>query len=133
MSFLGKEYHFVSQENVDGFLKFVGVPEDKIEEMSKFAPEIKFVKDGDSYTVHSRGASGPTVTTFKSGVEFDDAIGPEKRPVKTTYVVDGNTVTQTINDGKRTGVFKREYNGDDLLLTMTLSGWDGVAKRHYKA
>ena len=29
--------------------------------------------------------------------------------------------------------FKREYNGDDLVVTVTLDKWDGAAKRYYKA
>ena len=40
--------------------------------------------------------------------------------VKTTYVVDGNTVTQKVTAISRpelgTATFKREYNGDELVV-----------------
>ncbi|KAJ0173161.1 hypothetical protein K1T71_011337 [Dendrolimus kikuchii] len=53
---------------------------------------------------------------------------------KTTVIVDGNTVTQVSKfpDGKIL-TFKGEYSGDDLVITLTNSKWDGVAKRYYKA
>ncbi|XP_075983678.1 fatty acid-binding protein 2-like [Anticarsia gemmatalis] len=133
MAFLGKEYSCVKQENVEAFFKFIGVPEDKLAAYCDFAPSGKLVKDGDSYTFTSQYPSGPKVVTFQSGVEFEDSIGIEKVPIKSTYVVDGNTVTQTIKSTKGTTIFKREFSGDDMVLTMTNNDWDGVAKRYYKA
>ncbi|XP_075983957.1 fatty acid-binding protein 2-like [Anticarsia gemmatalis] len=134
MSFLGKEYRFVKQDNFDGFLKFVGVPDDKLPQISAFAPPMKFEKSGDSYTYTSKNPDGsPSVTTFKSGVEFDDTIGPEKMPMKNTFIVDGNTVTQKMKSEKGNAVITRDYSGDEVVLTIKVEGWDGVAKRMYKA
>ncbi|XP_026728033.1 fatty acid-binding protein 2-like [Trichoplusia ni] len=133
MSFLGKTYTFVSHENFDGFLKAVGVPEDKIPIFLKSKPSQRLEKNGDSYTYYTNSESGPKETTFKSGVEFDDTIGVDNTPIKSKYVVEGNKVTQTIVTDKGTASFVREYNGDDLNVTITSSLWDGVAKRVYKA
>ncbi|CAH0696583.1 unnamed protein product [Spodoptera exigua] len=133
MAFLGKTYKFVGQENFDAFLKVVGVPDEKIPDVLKFAPDFKLTKDGDTYTYASVRSSGPTEVKFKSGVEFDDVIGEDKTPVKSTYTVDGNTVTQVIKSEKGSATFKREFNGDDLVLTMKIEKWDGEAKRFYKA
>uniref|UniRef100_A0A2H1VZX6 SFRICE_004606 n=1 Tax=Spodoptera frugiperda TaxID=7108 RepID=A0A2H1VZX6_SPOFR len=134
MSFLNKNYKFVSQENFDGFLKAVGVPEDRIEKLMKFAPDQKLTKDGDTYTYYTVTSEGPQEIKFKSGVEIDELLGSSKVPVKSTYVVEGNTMTQTVKSAEKgVGVFKREYNGDDLIVTLTLDKWDGVAKRFYKA
>uniref|UniRef100_A0A2A4IYF3 Uncharacterized protein n=1 Tax=Heliothis virescens TaxID=7102 RepID=A0A2A4IYF3_HELVI len=133
MSFLGKTYTFVKQENMDGFLKSIGLPEDKIEPVLKFTPDQKIIKEGDTYKYQTQGRDGPREVVFKSGVEFDDLIGPEKFPAKTTYVVDGNKVTQTIKSAMGVGTFTREFVGDDLIITMARDGWDGVAKRYYKA
>ncbi|KAJ8712731.1 hypothetical protein PYW08_008035 [Mythimna loreyi] len=135
MSFLGRTYKFVKQENFDGFLLFAGAPPDRIEQILKFSPDHRLVKDGDTYTNIIEYPDGPKVTKFKSGEELDDVIGPEKFPIKTTYTVDGDTVIQTIlakpEQGKAT--FKREYSGDDLVVTITMDKWDGVSKRYYKA
>ncbi|PZC73092.1 hypothetical protein B5X24_HaOG210109 [Helicoverpa armigera] len=133
MSFLNKTYTFVKQENLDAFLKSVGFPDDKIEKALKFTPEQKVTKDGDTYTLHTQGLEGPKETKFKSGVEFDDVIGFDKTPAKVTIVVDGNTITQTFKTDKGNGSFKREYVGDQLIISVTRQGWEGVAKRYYKA
>ncbi|XP_075984148.1 uncharacterized protein LOC142981893 [Anticarsia gemmatalis] len=133
MSFLGKEYHFVKQENFEDFLRFIRVPEDKFAAILSFTPASKFVKDGDTYTYHTKHPDGPKAVSFKSGVQFDDVIGPQKMAIKNTYVVDGDTVTQTMVSEKGKGVFKREYSGDEMVLTITAEGWDGAAKRYYKA
>ncbi|KAJ8712732.1 hypothetical protein PYW08_008036 [Mythimna loreyi] len=133
MSFLGKNYTFVKQENFDGFLRSAGVAEEKIEATAKFAPDQKLVKDGDTYTYITATPEGPSERKFKSGEEFDDVIGSDKTPIKSTYVVDGNTVTQTIVSPAGTATFKREYSGDELVVTITSDKWDGVAKRFYKA
>ncbi|KAF9787663.1 hypothetical protein SFRURICE_017374 [Spodoptera frugiperda] len=133
MAFLGKTYKFVSQENFDAFLKVVGVPDEKIPAILKFAPDFKLSKDGDTYIYSTVRSSGPTEVKFQSGVEFDDVIGEDKTPVKSTYTVDGNTVTQVIKSDRGSASFKREFNGDDLLLTITVDKWDGQAKRFYKA
>ncbi|CAH1640975.1 unnamed protein product [Spodoptera littoralis] len=134
MSFLNKNYKFVSQENFEGFLKAVGVAEDRFEQLMKFAPDQKLTKDGDTYTYYNVTPEGPQEVKFKSGVEIDELIGSTKMPVKSTYVVEGDTMTQTVKSVERgVAVFKREYNGDDLIVTITLDKWDGVAKRFYKA
>ncbi|PZC73093.1 fatty acid-binding protein 2 [Helicoverpa armigera] len=133
MAFLNKNYSFVKQENFDGFLKAVGIPDDKIAKLVNFAPDQKIVQDGDSYVIHTAGPEGPKQVKFKSGVEFDDVIGIEKTPIKTTYTLDGNTLTQKITADKGSAVFKREFVGDELIVTITTDKWDGVAKRWYKS
>ena len=55
MSYLNKNYKFVKQENFDGFLRAVGLPEEKIAQVVKFAPDQKLVQDGDSYTYITNG------------------------------------------------------------------------------
>ncbi|CAH1640971.1 unnamed protein product [Spodoptera littoralis] len=95
MSYINKNFKFVKQENFDGFLRAVGLPEEKIAQIVKFAPDQKLIK--------------------------------------TTYTVDGNVVTQNITAPQGTAVFKREYNGDELVVVITGDKFDGVAKRYYKA
>ncbi|XP_022831663.1 fatty acid-binding protein 1-like [Spodoptera litura] len=133
MSYINKNFKFVKQENFDGFLRAVGLPEEKIAQIVKFAPDQKLVQDGDSYTYITNGPDGVKEIKFKSGVEFEDVIGADKIPIKTTYTVDGNVVTQNITAPQGTAVFKREYNGDELVVVITGDKFDGVAKRYYKA
>ena len=43
--------------------------------------------------------------------------------IKTTYTIDGNTITQTVRSVNKpergTATFKREYNGDELVVVST--------------
>ena len=58
-----------------------GVPQERVDQLIKFGPPQKLVKDGDSYTYITVTPEGPQETKFKSGVEFDDVIGTQKTPV----------------------------------------------------
>ncbi|CAH0595093.1 unnamed protein product [Chrysodeixis includens] len=133
MSYFGKTYNHVRHENFDTFLKEVGLPEDKVKEILETKPSVKIVKNGDSYTSTVITKAGAKDTTFKSGVEFDDTIGADKTPIKSTYIVDGNTVTQKIRGESGDGSFVREYNGDELVVTISSPKFKGVAKQFFKA
>ncbi|XP_026727985.1 fatty acid-binding protein 1-like [Trichoplusia ni] len=132
MAFLGKEYKFVSQENFEEFVNSLGLPADQAQGYLNFKPSQKYEKDGDSYVYTSVTPSGQTQVKFQSGIAFDETNAGRK--CKTAYTVDGNTVTQvqTYEDGT-TFTFTRQFNGDDLTVTITSSKWDGVARRFYKA
>ncbi|CAH1640976.1 unnamed protein product [Spodoptera littoralis] len=85
MSFFGKTYKFVKQENFDGFLKSAGMPEERVAKILEGKPEQKLTKDGDTYTLLTVSPVGTNEVKFKSGVEFDDVLGPEKKPVNQKY------------------------------------------------
>nr|P31417.3 RecName: Full=Fatty acid-binding protein 2; Short=FABP 2 [Manduca sexta]AAA29314.1 fatty acid binding protein 2 [Manduca sexta] len=132
MSYLGKVYSLVKQENFDGFLKSAGLSDDKIQALVSDKPTQKMEANGDSYSITSTGIGGERTVSFKSGVEFDDVIGAGES-VKSMYTVDGNVVTHVVKGDAGVATFKKEYNGDDLVVTITSSNWDGVARRYYKA
>ncbi|CAB3245680.1 unnamed protein product [Arctia plantaginis] len=131
MSFLGKEYKVYKKENCDDLLKYLGVPEDQLEAVNSFNPTEKFEKNGDTYVYYTQEVKGPVEVKFKSGEEFDYVLMDE--PTRTTIVVDGNTVTQTTKSAKNVTVYKREFNGDELVGTFSAEGFDGAYKFHYKA
>ncbi|XP_075983646.1 fatty acid-binding protein 1-like [Anticarsia gemmatalis] len=132
MSFFGKEYKYESEENFGDFLKAVGLPDEEIAKFLQFKPVSKIEQDGDEYVYTTVSPAGTKVTKFKSGVEFEDVI-KEGFPIKTTYTVDGNKVTQEINTEKGNATFVREFSDDALVVTITADKWDGTAKRFYKA
>ncbi|KAJ0173163.1 hypothetical protein K1T71_011339 [Dendrolimus kikuchii] len=133
MAFIGKEYKFDRQENFDGFLRAVGLPEEQVAKFIQFKPSSTLVKDGDKYKYITKTEEHTRESTFQPGVEFDDTVGDSKTPIKSKYTIDGNTVIQNIKADNKSAIFKREYNGDELVVTITASEWDGVARRYYKA
>ncbi|KAG6449094.1 hypothetical protein O3G_MSEX005873 [Manduca sexta] len=130
MAYLGKVYKFDREENFDGFLK--SLSEEQVQKYLQYKPSSQLVKEGDKYKYISVSSDGTKETVFESGVETDDVV-QGGLPIKTTYTVDGNTVTQVVNSAQGSATFKREYNGDELKVTITSSEWDGVAYRYYKA
>uniref|UniRef100_A0A1E1WE07 Cytosolic fatty-acid binding proteins domain-containing protein n=1 Tax=Pectinophora gossypiella TaxID=13191 RepID=A0A1E1WE07_PECGO len=135
MSYLGKEYHLESQENFEAFLDTFGpdAPEAFKKAMLNQKAFLKLVKNGDSYTLYTNSVDNTTKElTFKSGVEFDEQL--RGNACKTTITVDGNVVTQVQKfDNGVVMTIKREFTDNQLVATITMSQWDGVAKRIYKA
>ncbi|XP_013184011.2 fatty acid-binding protein 1-like [Amyelois transitella] len=131
MAFLGKEYVFEKDENFENFLRAVGVKEEDVAKYAQYRPSTKLEKNGDTYTYTFAAPGRTRAVQFKSGVELDEELR-EGSTVKSTYTVDGNVVTQVVKRDGKTATFKREYNGDKLIVTATAGHWDGVAKRYYK-
>ncbi|XP_046964396.1 fatty acid-binding protein 2-like [Vanessa cardui] len=132
MAYVGKTYKFQKHENFSEFLTHVGVPADKADFLLSAKPSQKLEKDGDNYTLTTIDASTKELK-FKDGVEFEETITPEIK-AKTTFTVSGDVVTQVqkFEDG-RSITLKRVYSGDQLVVEITVTGWDNVARRYYSA
>ncbi|CAH2094008.1 unnamed protein product [Euphydryas editha] len=134
MAYLGKSYKFVKSENMDKLLEHFDVPADKIQALVNTKPTQKLEKSGDGYVLTT--IESPTLTKelkFKEGVEFDEKI-TDDIVAKTTFSIAGDVVTQVqkFGDG-RVVTIKRKYNGDELVVDITVSTWDGLAHRYYSA
>ncbi|KAM3964021.1 fatty acid-binding protein 1-like [Aphomia sociella] len=133
MSFLGKNYKCVREENFEAFIKVLGLPEEFTSKLIQYKPEQKYEKDGDSYKHTVTTPNKVKVITFKSGESYNDKLR-NIIPVKITYTVDGETVTQIIQDDDgRSSTFKMEYTGDTMKVTITGTFFDGTAYRYYSA
>ncbi|KPJ20600.1 Fatty acid-binding protein 2 [Papilio xuthus] len=108
------------------------LPEEKAKSLLEYKPSQKIEKNGDEYTFTVYTKNGDKVFKAKSGVEFADTF--RDLPVKITFNVDGNKVTQIIKfDIGFTLTIKKEYSHDTLNEEISHSLWDGVAKKVYKA
>ncbi|XP_059051823.1 fatty acid-binding protein 1-like [Achroia grisella] len=133
MSFLGKTYTAGSEENIEAFVKVLGLPAEMTTKLAQYKPDQRFDKEGDTYKHTVITPSKNKVISFKSGVPYEDKLR-NLIPVKITYTVDGDTVTQVIQDDEgRSGTFKLDFAGDKMTATVTASFWDGTAVRHYTA
>ncbi|KAL0818369.1 hypothetical protein ABMA28_008846 [Loxostege sticticalis] len=132
MAYLGKEFKVVKEENYDEFIKSLQLPEEDTAKYIAYKPTTKLEKDGDTYKSTATTPAGAKVTTFKSGVEFEEEVRPGLT-IKSKYTVDGDTITQEITRDGKTATFKREYKDNELTVTITANFWDGKAVRYYKA
>ncbi|XP_062529053.1 fatty acid-binding protein 1 isoform X2 [Bombyx mori] len=119
MSFLGKKYILDREENFDGFLKFISLPEDQIQKHFQFKPTTTLIKEGDKYKIITVHNDDTKETVFESGVPFDETIDGGLK-LKTTYTVDGNTVTQVIEHPNGNTTFKREYSDTELKVVSII-------------
>ncbi|XP_028174503.1 fatty acid-binding protein 1-like [Ostrinia furnacalis] len=117
MAYFGKEFKLVSEENFVDFIKALELPEELAAKFSSYKPTTKIEKDGDSYKFTNTTPEGTKVTTFKSGVEFEDEVRPGVK-VNSKYTVDGDTVIQDITQGTKIAKFKREYTADALTTVI---------------
>ncbi|CAG5022784.1 unnamed protein product [Parnassius apollo] len=114
------------------FVSFLDIPADQIAAFARFKPEQKLEKNGDSYTLTTIMPDQTKVLTFKNGVEFDEEV-TAGRIAKTTFTFDGNTLTQVQKHTDGNVITqKREYFDDKLIVTLTRTNWDGIARRYYK-
>ncbi|XP_063896742.1 fatty acid-binding protein 1 [Helicoverpa armigera] len=132
MAFFGKEYKFEKQENFEDFVNALGLTPEQTQGYLTYTPTLKFTQDGDSYTVTTITPKTKSEVTFKSGVEFDE--NNANRHCKTTYTVAGDTITQVqkYDDGNSLTI-TRKFSGNEMVVTLATSKWDGVARRYYKA
>ncbi|XP_030033573.1 fatty acid-binding protein 2-like [Manduca sexta] len=132
MAFLGKEYKFVRDENFEAFIQSLGLPEEENKIYKDYHPSQKLTLDGATYTFTAATPQSSDTLSFKSGVEFDEKI--DHSNAKSTVTVEDNVMThvQKLEDGK-VFTFLREFNGDELVLTITNNAWDGATKIYYKA
>ncbi|CAH0713609.1 unnamed protein product, partial [Brenthis ino] len=132
MAGFGTEFTLDKDENFDEFMASLGISGEKAERMRNNKSVQKLVKIGDDeYVFVFVSDNGTKEVKFKNGVEFDEEVA-EGVVAKSTVTVDGNVVIQQqkFGDG-RTLTYKREFSKDSLVLTITSSTWDGIAKRYY--
>lgn len=92
-----------------------GLPEDQIRKLLQFKPTTTLIKEGDKYKTITVDSNGTKETVFESGVPFDETIDGVLT-IKTTYTVDGNTVTHVVENPNGTATFKREYGDTELKV-----------------
>ncbi|KAG6459906.1 fatty acid-binding protein 1-like [Manduca sexta] len=132
MAYVGKVYTFDRHENFDKYLKHMGVTDEVIQQYVQLKGTAELRKEGNKYRYITSSVHGNNEVVFESGVEVDD-VGLGGVPIKSTYTVDGNTMTQVVNSSMGSGTVIREFSDDLVKMSVTSSGWDGVAVRYYKA
>ncbi|XP_045503252.1 fatty acid-binding protein 2-like [Colias croceus] len=132
MAFYGKLYTLEKNENFDGFMKSLNLPQEQTDAYINSKPSQKIEKDGDYYVITTNSITGTSEIKFKDGVEFDEVFSPEIT-TKNTITVDGNKFTQVQSLGDKSVTYVREYSPEQLVVTVTSNFWDGTAKRYYVA
>nr|CAH0105587.1 unnamed protein product [Daphnia galeata] len=115
--FVGK-YQMISQDNLDDYLKAIGVnvPMRNMASNIKAHIECAITDDVWNLTIHM-GARDVTIK-FKLGVE-QDMHTPDGRQIKATYNLDGDKLIAKEFWGDKEATVVHEVVGDDWTATMT--------------
>ncbi|CAK1541694.1 unnamed protein product [Leptosia nina] len=132
MTYFGKVFTLERNENFEEFINSVGLPSEKAELSTKTKPSLKLEKDGDTYTLTAFSENFKREIKFKSGVEFDEEIVPGTK-VKSTITAEGDKLTHVQETADGTATYVREFSDKQVVVTLTNTKWNGVARRYYKA
>ncbi|KAK9522928.1 hypothetical protein VZT92_019364 [Zoarces viviparus] len=115
MSFSGK-YQLESQENVESFMKAIGLPDELIQKGKDIKSISEIEEDGDNFKVTVTTGSKVLVNTFKIGEEAElETLTGEK--AKAVVQRDGNKLTVSLK-----GILSvtELVDGNTIVNTMTL-------------
>jgi len=117
-------------EKFDEYMTAVGVNAVVAKIGSTAKPTLIISLDGDTWTLKSETTLKKTKVTFKLGVEFDEETA-DGRKMKTTFTLDGNTLTQDQKaaPGAVPSVITREVDGNKMIVLCKAK--DIVSTRHY--
>lgn len=126
--FLGKKYKLVSSENFEAFMaemKVGGI----VNTLAKaIKPILKLTCENGVYTMKTSLLLRKTTIQFKLGVDFIEDRADGKRCIS-VITLNGNVMTH-IMKGEPECTVVREFNGEEMVATMTVNGV--VAKRVYR-
>ncbi|XP_054158672.1 fatty acid-binding protein-like [Oppia nitens] len=123
-----KTYTYKSSDNVLGFLKARGVPDDLAAQYAAAKPTLELSKKGDQYTIKRVFADGRShEVSFELGKEFDETR-PNGTTIKSVVVAgEGKQLIQTQKGDKEVKIVY-DFNGDDVVSTATITG-EGVSAK----
>ncbi|XP_013146436.1 PREDICTED: fatty acid-binding protein-like isoform X2 [Papilio polytes] len=119
MAFLGKLYSHDRDENYEPYIESLGLPADRVANLKNYKPQQKLEKNGDTYTMTAVSAAGDRTISFKVGEEFDENLA-EGHNAKTTFTLDGNTLTQTQKFADDTDKNKLGWYCSQILQSLSL-------------
>nr|ALS04569.1 cellular retinoic acid-binding protein 2 [Pseudodiaptomus poplesia] len=126
-SFKGK-YERVSADNYEEFLKALGVGLLLRKAATVSTPVMEVSEENGTWTIKTSTTLKTMELKFKIGEEFDETT-PDGRDVTALVTLDGNKLV-TVQKAKKDGVAStksvREFNGDEVVYTMTIDGNDDL-------
>nr|ALS04844.1 cellular retinoic acid-binding protein 2 [Pseudodiaptomus poplesia] len=126
-SFKGK-YERVFADNYEEFLKALGVGLLLRKAATVSTPVMEVSEENGTWTIKTSTTLKTMELKFKIGEEFDETT-PDGRDVTALVTLDGNKLV-TVQKAKKDGVAStksvREFNGDEVVYTMTIDGNDDL-------
>nr|ALS04897.1 cellular retinoic acid-binding protein 2 [Pseudodiaptomus poplesia] len=126
-SFKGK-YERVSADNYEEFLKALGVGLLLRKAATVSTPVMEVSEESGTWTIKTSTSLKTMELKFKIGEEFEETT-QDGREVTALVTLDGNKLV-TVQKAKKDGVAStksiREFNGDEVVCTLTIDGNDDL-------
>uniref|UniRef100_A0A914DW57 Lipocalin/cytosolic fatty-acid binding domain-containing protein n=1 Tax=Acrobeloides nanus TaxID=290746 RepID=A0A914DW57_9BILA len=121
--FVGK-WNFVESENIDDFMKQVGVSLALRTIVAKLKPVLEVTVNGNHCKLVSTSTFKTIVTEFELGVEFDEEtpFGPK---MKTTFTLENGKlikVQNPVSAGDKATRTESYVEGDNFIMEMECEG-----------
>ncbi len=126
-SFVGK-YERVSAEKYDDFLKTLDVNFLLRKAATVSSPVMEVAKEGDLWSIKTSTSLKSMELKFELGKEFEETTA-DGREVTAVVTLEGNkliTVQKAKKAGEKSTKSVREFNGDEVIQTMTIDGVDDL-------
>ena len=126
-SFVGK-YERVSAEKYDDFLKALDVNMLLRKAATVSTPVIEVAKEGSVWSIKTSTTLKSMELKFEIGKEFEETTA-DGREVTACVSLEGNklvTVQKAKKGGEKSTKSIREFNGDEVIQTMTIDGVDDL-------
>ncbi|CAG2160017.1 unnamed protein product [Oppiella nova] len=94
------------------------VSDEIISQVKNNTQELEISKDGNVYTSRTIQPNRTHEVKFELGKEFDETR-QDGKTVKSLVVADGNRLIQTQKGGEKDLKIVREFNGNELRVTVT--------------
>jgi len=118
----------VSAEKYEEFLKALDVNFLLRKAATVSTPVMDITEDAGTWTIKTSTTLKTMELKFKIGEEFEEST-PDGREVTALVTHEGNkltTVQKAKKDGQKSTKSVREFNGDELVYTMTVDGVDDL-------
>ncbi|THD25752.1 Fatty acid-binding protein type 2 [Fasciola hepatica] len=107
-------------ENMEAYLKKIGVSSDMVDKILNAKPEFTFTLEGNKMTIKMVSSLKTKITTFTFGEEFEEET-PDGKKVMTKVTKDSESkMTQVIKGPECITEVVREVVGDKMIATWTV-------------
>ncbi|XP_046361417.1 sodium/calcium exchanger regulatory protein 1-like [Haliotis cracherodii] len=128
MAFAEGKWHLVDSDNFDAYMQAVGVGLVTRKMAGALKPSQEVKVEGDKWEIKTSSTFKSSELKFTVGTTFDENT-PDGRKCKTTASLDGQKLTLE-QKGDVDSTIVRDYNGSDMLMTLTAK--DVTCTRKYK-
>ncbi|XP_071092999.1 fatty acid-binding protein, adipocyte-like [Haliotis cracherodii] len=121
MSALVGTWNYVSQENLDGYMETIGVPEQMREIAKQSKPLLEITQDaGDHFMIRTTVGDKVKEYKFVIGQAFD-SVSLTGQPLKSVVVLEGEKMVETQTLGDFNILIERSVEEGNLVSRMTVN------------